>query len=165
MTRLLSIDPGRNTGVALGYYDEQTAYTLEDRWQVHGGLDGFINWWRYDRPLFDELVVERFDLADNEFKADLTPVHIEGALRCMFTGHVAYQPRTDKGRLTGYPPEAKEKHQRERIRNLWLDQFGLFVPGEDNQDSNDAIVHALVYLKQRRHLPTMRHYWPPRSRA
>ena len=162
MTRMLMADPGGNSGIALAYYDPTTPFQLLDRWQVHGGLDGFISWWRNERPEFDEFVCERFDLADNDFAADLTPVHIEGALRVLHPDFIMWQPRTDKGRLTAYPASATKKHQRERVRNLWLDRYGLFAKGEDNQDSNDAIVHGLVSLKSRRHMPTLRAYWGPK---
>ena len=162
MTRLLSLDPGKNSGIALGHYDDSAPYTLVDRWQQHDGLEGFIYWWENERPLFDVIVVERFVLdPSNQFTADLTPKEIEGALKALWRGPIVWQLRGDKGALCGYPPSAKTKAQRQRVRNLWLDRFGLFVPGEDNQDSADAIVHSLVYLKRQRHLPTMKRYWPP----
>lgn len=163
MTRLLSIDPGVNTGISLGFHDAVTPYQLLERWQVHGGLPGFLAWWRNERPDFDELVSEKFILGDNEFKADLTPVLIEGALQAMYDGTIMWQPRTDKAGLTGYPASAKTKAQKQRVRFDFLDRFGMFRAGTDNDDSNDTIVHALVNLKRRRHMPTLRAYWGPRN--
>jgi hypothetical protein len=111
---LLSLDPGRNSGAALGYYDDIEPYTLVDRWQIHGGVDGFKRWWREGHwRSADYLVVEKFILAsDNEFTADLTPVHIEGALSVLLDdSHLRpiWQPRTDKSRLVGYPKSAVTK--------------------------------------------------------
>jgi hypothetical protein len=165
MTRLLSIDPGGNTGIVLGHYDAVTPYSIIGRWQVHGGLPGFLAWWeRIGRPDFDELVVEKFILdPSNAFSADLTPVLIEGAIIAkMFPRdhEIAWQPRTDKAVLTGYPPEAVTKAQRQRVRFDFLKKYGMFVPGTNNDDGNDAVVHALVYLKRRRHAPTLQAFWP-----
>lgn len=167
MTRILSIDPGKNTGIALGYFGDDQPFELLQRWQVHGGVEGFRAWWMDKRPDFDVLVVEKFILARNDFAADLTPRDIEGAI-CMALEpqewqEVKWQPRTMKALLTGYPPEAKTKAQRQRVRFNFLKEFGLFAKGTDNDDSNDAITHALVYLKRTKHLPTMRHFWPPRE--
>lgn len=167
MTYLLSLDPGRNSGLALGYYDDTQPYTLVERWQVHGGVDGFKRWWReWHWRDADELVVEKFILAsDNEFTADLTPVAIEGALSVLLDeSHLTpvWQPRTDKSRLVGYPKSAVTKAQRQRVRFDFLKEHGLYAPGEDNTDSNDAICHGLIFLKGRRHLPSLLRFWPPR---
>lgn len=167
MIRLLAIDPGKNTGIALGTFADDQPFELLTRWQVHGGVEGFRQWWKEERPDYDVLVVEKFVLARNDFQADLTPVFIEGAL-CMDLEpqewrKVVWQQRTQKALLTGYPPEAKTKAQRQRVRFNFLKEFGLHAKGTDNDDSNDAITHALVYLKKQRHLPTLREYWPPRE--
>ena len=174
MTYLLSVDPGGNSGIALGYYDAITPYRLLERWQVHGGADGFRAWW-YEGHVeqVDEIVCELFILdPGNQFTADLTPKLIEGAIPVLLDWYehrfgrripVTWQPRTDKAALTGYPKEAKTKAQRQRVRFDFLDRFGLFKPGTENDDSNDAITHALVYLKRRLHMPSILAMWPPRT--
>jgi hypothetical protein len=169
MTEILSIDPGKNSGVCLGHYDSLTPYRLIERWQVHGGLEGFLEWWDAERIPFEELVVERFILANNEFTADITPKEIEGAIKTIMRYEapqvpVFWQPRTDKALLTGYPDSAKTKAQKQRVRFDFLDRFGLFKAGTENDDSNDAVTHALVNLKKRRHMPTMMAFWPPRRK-
>lgn len=170
MTHLLSIDPGGNTGVALGFYDALTPYRLLQRWQVHGGLEGFAHWWESTVIEWDELVVERFILdPNNQFTADLTPKEIEGYLRGEMGPDdyalIIWQPRTDKAALTGYPASANTKAKRQRVRFDFLKRFGMFKPGTENDDSNDAIVHAIVSLKKRRHYPTMMAFWPPPNPA
>lgn len=166
MTSLLSIDPGLNSGIALGRYDSLTPYRLLERWQVHNGLDGFLDWWGSEDIQFDELVVEKFVLANNDFTADITPKEIEGAIKTLmrYTAPeipIWWQPRQDKSALTGYPDSAKTKAQRQRVRFDFLDRFGLFKAGTEHDDSNDAITHALVNLKRRRHMPTVLAMWPP----
>lgn len=171
MTEQLSIDPGLNTGVSLGFYDATTPYQLLGRWQVHDGMEGFIEWIEHGagarlRP--DEFVVEKFILAeDNDFGADLSGVPIEGIIAhwaYRLGSPVMWQGRGAKGSLTGYPREAITKDQRQRVRFDFLEEHGLFLPGTENDDTNDAITHSLVNLKSRNHIPTMRKFWPGRRR-
>ncbi len=168
MTLLLSLDPGLNTGIALGYYDDTTPYSLQNRWQVHGGLDGFVDWLDIHSASvggWDEIVSEKFILSSaNRFTPDTTPLLIEGALQAFLwlediPANLYWQPNTAKADLIGYPATAKTKAQRQRLRFDFLKEHGLFVPGEDNTDSNDCCVHALVFLRRRGHMPTIRKYW------
>lgn len=169
MSRLLSIDPGLNSGIALGYFDAITPYRLLDRWQVHDGVPGFLRWSdSFGWTEVDVLVVEKFILdPSNNFTADLTPVALEGVIQTVLHERgidlpIAWQPRTDKAILTGYPKTAVKKVQRQRVRFNFLKRFGLFVPGTENDDSNDAVCHALIYLKKTGHYATAFRYWPPR---
>ncbi len=165
MTRFLTADPGLATGVALGYYDATTPYQLLGRWQVPHGIRGWVDWkLKVGYGLgVSELLYEKFIFSPDEV-ADYSGIPIEGSIEewGIVEGiPVIVQDRTHKGRLTGYPPEAKSKTERQRVRFDFLEQHGLFLPNTDNDDSNDAITHALVSLKARNHLPTMRRYWPP----
>ena len=176
MTYILSIDPGLNTGAAIGFYDAITPYRLIERLQIHDGVVGFEKWWTEYPSLFfvvDEIVCERFDLREeNEFAADLTPVQVEGALLTLLAQtkrefgielEVKWQPASDKGSLIGYPANCTTRTERQRFRFDFLDRFGLFKAGTENDDSNDAITHALVYLRRRGHYPTKMAFWPPPS--
>lgn len=169
MTHILSIDPGKNTGAALGFYDALTPYRLLQRWQIHDGLEGFAGWWETAGAalIIDEIVVERFVLdPNNQFTADLTPKEIEGYLRGVMSPEeyaaIIWQLRSDKALLTGYPPTASTKAKRQRVRFDFLDRFGMFKKGSENDDSNDAITHALVSLKKRKHYPSLMAFWAPR---
>lgn len=174
LSYILSIDPGLNTGAALGYFDATTPYRLIERFQIHGGASGFTEWWRTTshHSMADLLVVESFNLREeNNFAADLTPKEVEGAIIALLTfesewhARPIFQPPSDKGRLIGYSDKAKNgtKAMRQRERFNFLDRFGLFRKGTENDDSNDAITHALVYLKRAGHHPTQATYWPPRQ--
>ncbi|ALJ19569.1 hypothetical protein [Microbacterium sp. No. 7] len=162
--RLLAVDPGLQTGVTLGWYDDTTPYQLLERWQIGGGLTGFIDWVRKNGwpQLVDKIVVEKFVARRNDFVADIAGVPIEGVIAWLAREHgqeVHWQTRTDKGRLTPYPKEANTLTRRQRVRFDFLKRFGLFAPGTQNDDSNDCITHSLVYLKRTRHEPTLRHYF------
>lgn len=158
MTSILSVDPGLNTGVALGYYDATTPLQVLERWQIHRGLDGFIQWMQGGWMAPDEVVVEKF-IGNPEEVGDLSGVPIEGALAwqaALDGSTVLWHDRTDKGLLCGYPAEAATKAQRQRVRFDYLDRFGLFMPGTENDDGNDAVTHLIVSLRRRRHMPTLR---------
>jgi hypothetical protein len=174
MTRLLSIDPGKNTGIALGEYGDDQPYRLLDRWQVHRGKDPFKRWLLAGNgSTADEIVCEKFILSsDNEFVANTDALVLEGILegiqaaaapRLLPATPIVWQPREKKGALIGYSPKAKRgtKANRQRERFDFLEKHGLFLEGTDNDDTNDAITHALVYLKTR-HYETAKHYWPGR---
>lgn len=164
MTLILSIDPGLNTGASLGYYDATTPYQLLRRWQIHHGLEGFLRWLdAVDGELdeVDEIVGERY-IQNPDENGDLSGVPIEGAIALWARQRgaaVIWQTRFDKGALTGYPPEAITKAQRQRVRFDFLERHGLAKAGTENDDSNDTVGHALVSLKKRRHAPTIRAYW------
>lgn len=158
MTTLLAVDPGLNSGIALGGYSATEPYRLLQRWQVGYGLEGFLRWLDSVQPMFDEVVVEKFIFSPGE-PADLSGVPIEGAIALwarQIDAVVIWQDRKDKAVLTGHPDEAQTKEQRQRIRFDLLDRLGMFEAGTGNDDSNDAVTHALVSLKRRRHMPTLR---------
>lgn len=162
MPRLLSIDPGKSTGWCIGEYSDTKPWTLLDRGEVLDGLEGFTHWWQKMRPDTHELLVERFVLdPSNQFVADLTPKQIEGALYVLWgqRAPITWQLRSDKAALCGYPPSAKTKAQRQRVRFDWLRERGLYLPGTQHDDSNDAITHSIVRMKRLNHMPTLRHYW------
>ncbi|MEV5068935.1 hypothetical protein MRBLMI12_000492 [Microbacterium sp. LMI12-1-1.1] len=173
MTRALWVDPGLMTGIALSYYDATTPYQLLQRWQIGRGIHGWIDW-KLNVGIhlgIDELGYEKFILGqeeDAQLSGDpLAGVPIEGSIHewGIVAGiPVMIQDRTHKGSLIGYPTPARSKAERQRVRFDWLEEHGLFEAGTGNDDSNDAITHGIVNLKIRHHVPTMRHFWPPRRR-
>ncbi|MBT2484841.1 MULTISPECIES: hypothetical protein [unclassified Microbacterium] len=164
MTFQLSADPGKNTGISLGYYDATTPYQLLQRWQVHHGLEGFLRWLDAvvdELEHVDEIIVERF-IANHDEDGDLSGVPIEGAIALwarQIGAVVIWQTRFDKGALTGYPDDAVTKAQRQRVRFDWLAEHGFAKAGTENDDTNDAITHGIVSLRKRKHMPTIRAFW------
>lgn len=168
MTYMLIVDPGANTGVALAYYDAITPFQIIKRFQVHGGLNGFLAWLDTGEidVMVDEYVVEKFIHDPNADAADLSGVPIEGVIAHL--AHieevpVIWQTRSDKSGLIGYPESATTKAQRQRVRFDFLDRFGLFLPGTENDDAHDAIIHGIVNLKRRKHRPTLDFYFGRRA--
>jgi len=168
---LLSIDPGKSTGIALGVYSKTVPYTRIKFWQVEGGTEGFCEWYdEHDGGLLDVVdhlqtlfgedgggiqrkigykkVVEKFILnPSNRFAADLTPVQIEGALTA-YGEDVNWQVRSDKSLV---------KDSVLKKNDLWL--TGSQVECKDARDVNDATIHALVFMMRRKHRPTLEQYF------
>jgi hypothetical protein len=168
---LLSIDPGKSTGIALGVYGDTVPYIRIGYWQVEGGLEGFCRWYEeHDAGMVDvvdhvitlfgqdgggskhtvqlDKVAEKFTLSSgNQYVADLTPVEIEGALYA-YGEDITWQSRSDK---------ALVKDAVLKKNGMWL--TGRMVGCKDARDANDATIHALVHMMRKRHIPTVRHYF------
>lgn len=168
MTLLVSLDPGKVTGCAIGCFTDTTPYERLDYFAIQGGLEGFIDFaesrWcceetmsLWEDPLHEGLdpilISERFVLRSNAFVADTTPLLIEGAMAAWHLDPV-YQLRSDK---------ALVPDQILKDNGWWV--TGKMCGWKDGRDVNDSLIHALVYLKRKKHEPTLRKLWPEESDA
>lgn len=155
--QLLSIDPGRATGFALGHYDDETAWTLDNVWVTQDGIKGFAEWYWEQGFAPYEVVMETFVLRDNGFLASLDGVEIIGfAKGCGMVDR--WQPRTAKS-FSRTDPKAADKLL--KVHGLW--HTGKQVGHKDGRDVNDAIIHALAYMKHINHRPSMLKYFGEES--
>lgn len=160
MTYLLSIDPGMSTGIVLGRYDREKPYERIDRWQVEGGLTGFIEF--YDDFGSDYLhggvvVVEKFvPLRSNRtFRVDeLEPIRIEGAIQMVGISPV-WQRAASMVLAGGDTPAQRKRASDDVLRRMGLWSTGSQVGRKDANDVNSAQKHAIAYLKSIKHLPTL----------
>lgn len=155
MTYLWSFDPGLATGAAFGEYGPDRPYQVLATWSIPNGVDGFIEWnFAGYESIYqaDEVVCERF-IIDGTITGVWAP-QIEGVLYYLqeLKGFpITWQLRTDKTMLTA-GSESK--------RNAWLKAKVPHVPHEmTTQHERDAVTHALVCLKRKRHLPTLKEFW------
>lgn len=141
--RLLSLDPGGTTGYALIDYDDDYFRIIESG-QVAGGLKGFIEW---DSSFFEAIGVERiicesFTLREGIYGADLSPVYIIGALEALYQNEeIIYQE-----------PKLKPLCDDERLKKM-----GYHERGKPHR--NDALRHAIIYLRNNKHMPTLLAGW------
>lgn len=145
MAKIISFDPGGTTGAAIISYIDKTEPVLEEAFQIPDGLEGFIAWWiATDLSGIDEIVCESFTLRTGVKFPDLSPVYIIGALEAFEAGgrKITYQPPTSK-------PICSDD---------LLRKIGFFTRGR--QHANDATRHAIIYLRSKRHLPTLKMCWP-----
>lgn len=176
MKYLLSIDPGMESGIILGHYDDDTPYERDAFWQVDGGIDGFKAWrasryssksdyWYFPEALSARspvIVCEKFvPLAtDRAFRIDeLEPIRIEGALEAW--GHEVIWQRAGCQVLAG----GEDAPARKKATNELLKRGGLWLTGKKNlglkdaNDANSAQKHALYYMMfTKKHLPTLERY-------
>lgn len=159
LTTLVSIDPGKATGIAIGVFGDDHPYELLETHLVPNGIGGVIHWFdevfAFTNPdiLNNELlfVSEQFVArSNNKFVADTEPLLIEGALTAIIRDEIVWQLRTDK---------ALVDDRILKTNGLW--QTGKTHEWVDGRDVNDAIIHALAYLKKAKHIPTLNKYWKP----
>lgn len=153
----LSIDPGKVTGFALGSYTDEQPWELEDVWVSHDGVVGFGAWyWNnwHDTVPAAHVIMETFVLRDNPFLASLDGVEIIGFAKGMDMV-TRWQSRTAKS-FSRTDKKAADKLL--KAHGLW--KTGKQVGHTDGRDVNDAIIHALAFMKHIGHVPTMQKYFP-----
>lgn len=160
MTYILSIDPGLITGLSVGHYSKSHGYELEKAWtRDFRGLSDDL--WNNTIPYDNKTVkvIERFvpqSGAEYTLKEDdLAGVEIIGMLKhaLALPDQIIWRTRGQKS-IAGSP---ERSDQILKDHNLW--QTGSMVDWHDGRDSNDSILHALGYLKDTNHIPTLREYF------
>jgi hypothetical protein len=143
-TTILGLDPGGTTGVSLvsfGLTSEPKVLWFN---QIPDGLRGFLNWYHNAHHDWDFVVCESFTLRPGVHGADITPTYIIGALEALeqYRTKVHYQA-----------PSMKKLCDDDALKRL-----GMYQPG--NPHANDAIRHSIIYLRNSKHMPTLRKGWP-----
>jgi hypothetical protein len=142
--RFLSIDPGGTTGLAIIEAGVDTPPVLEYAQQVSDGLQGFLTWCHYSQnEQLDFVVCESFTLRPSVKFPDLSPVYIIGALEAL------YQDKS----ITYQPPSSKPLCDDDVLKRIGMYQVG-------KPHNNDAIRHGIIYLRNKRHMPTLQAAWP-----
>jgi hypothetical protein len=149
VTSILSFDPagkGGDTGIVLLDYLSTMPPRVRESWAVSGGYNAFCDWLRtqggYDEINPDVVIVETFIHFKN-IKIETTPILIEGAIRYVWP-NVVLSPAS--GKNTAVPDDV-------------LKRLGLYFPGDHHRDRTEAARHAVRWLKNQRHVPTLRAGW------
>lgn len=147
MTRILALDPGVTTGWA--EFDLRDDAPLEHvaHGMIPGGLAGFHAWWRArDEGQWGIVIAEDFHLDGRTMAPDTTPLDILGALQVL------------------RPDLIRQQNTSKRVApDSLLKRIGLWWPGAGHD--RDALRHAIAYARSIRHMPTIRGFWPPRTRG
>lgn len=156
MTTILSVDPGLITGLSWGYYDDKTPYELTNVAALEFDRLSDDIWGGFEWG--DVLVIERFiPQSGGNFtlkEDDLVGVQVMGMLRHAHTANEVYWRTRGQKVIAG---SLKESDQILKDHGLW--QKGKDVDWTDGRDCNDSILHALGFLKDRDHEPTLREYF------
>jgi hypothetical protein len=142
--RILGLDPGGTTGWAIIEYDDSSV-KLIDKGQTKGALDGFLNDFNLEvLNQYDQIVCESFTLREGIYGADLSPVYIIGALQALLH---------NTGKIVNYQePKLKPLCDNDRLKMM-----GLYTAGQGH--AMDAVRHAIIYLRNKKHLPTLKLGW------
>ena len=141
---LLALDPGKTTGASLWVYDEETPLEPYARWQVEGGLYGFLDFFDQIKKFADQIVSESFVLDGRTPNPDVTPLQMDGAL-------MAFWP------VYNTPVAFQRNNFKKHVSNELLKAHGLYWKGEPH--AMDSARHALAYMKTQRHMPTLQKYF------
>ena len=141
---MLCLDPGGKTGLAIFDFEPNSEAKLIHHEEVQNGLNGFIAWHLANKKTYewDLVVCENFTLRTSVVFPDLSPVYIIGALEALeLLREPVYQS-----------PAQKHLCDDDRLKVM-----GLHKPGLGH--ANDAIRHGIIYLRNNRHMPTLKKGW------
>jgi len=148
---LLSIDPGKATGVSYWRIPEDEPMERFDFELVTDGIDGFIQYWNYYLPEAQTLVFEEY-IDDGRASHELDAIMIQGLVRGTWD-------------LRGFSDVHWNRNSKKgNVGDRLLKQHGLWLNGSDvgwtdGRDVNDSQLHALDWGKSY-HRPTQKFYWP-----
>lgn len=160
MTYILSIDPGLITGLSIGHFSYKDGYTLQKTW-TRGFQELSDDLWNETIPYDNKTikVIERFvpqSGANYTLKEDdLAGVEVIGMLKHALNLPEQINWRTRSQKSIAGSPEKSDQILKDH--GLW--QEGAMVDWHDGRDANDSILHALGYLKDTNHMPTLRKYF------
>ncbi len=152
MTKIMSVDPGKRTGVVFVTFDDESPMQLVDSWDIPGGAHGFMDFLdTYAQPArtpepVDFVVYESFIPREGVHGVGTDAPEVIGVLLAWAGNRrIAAVPQPPAGRMKAVP-------------NKVLDKFWYF---HGNQDRNvkEAARHAVWYLKNAKHLPTIQKGW------
>lgn len=151
--RVLAIDPGAKTGIALFDAEDQKAHLKI----IEGGLEGFKEWF-YDvkganqlaGSHLDAIIVESFELEEGSHGIDYeSPTQIihwirEGGLSVNYSKPIVWQRRMQRGKNTTTSVAV-------------LKRAGLYPKRGELKEGHQvaALQHALAYLIKIRHHKTV----------
>lgn len=174
---LLSIDPGKSTGVALVSYTDTEPARVEQTWQFGGGLDGFLGWYEGVLPDLNgrgpiTIISEKFTPRQALTLDAATPLLIEGAMIAL--GLIdTYYPKSPQWQHPSnlYFAGGDTLPQKKSRAHAWLKSHadrGFYVTGKqlgtkDADDARSALLHSVVWFRKQKHRATIERWFPPNA--
>lgn len=152
MKRLLSIDPGQESGIVVLGFSRKDRPVVLGRAQVTGGMKGLLDHIGPYISSADMICGESFSPrpgARSWKLAELEPIRIEGALEAKYPGLITWRK-----------PEQRKLVKDLKTTEHFLQDMGYWttpkmVSRPDANDANSAMMHAIAYLRDSAHLPTI----------
>lgn len=155
MKSVCAIDPGMMTGIVWLNYTDGDPPVLDAYRQEPGGMKGMVEYLPdpdYFTGTEPAIVVEKFSPrpgARSWKLAELEPLRIEGMLEDRFGTRITWQKPEQRKLLNTLP----RTEQFLRDSGYWITP--KMVGHRDANDVNAATMHALAYLRDQRHIPTI----------
>lgn len=164
---VLSIDPGKSTGIALLGYNEERVW-LEGAWQFGGGVTGLLEWYQrrfyapdglgvvspHDPSL--SVITEKFTARNTQgfsYRTDaLEPLRCEGALIALglmpdyTVGEKRWRDPGLQYLVGGASKADKKKRQHKFLKDSGFYHTGKDLGTSDADDFRSAASHGLAYL-------------------
>lgn len=150
MTEILAVDPGKRTGIVLVHFSDDAPAHPVASWDVPGGLEGWADWITEHQESFVHsdffIVYERFIPREGTHGVGTDAPEVIGAL-CTWAKDwgIPAVPQPPAGRMKAVP-------------NKVLDKFYPFK-GKAERNEKEAFRHAIWYLKNAKHIPTITKGW------
>jgi hypothetical protein len=152
----------------MGVFSDKQSWWLDDYAQIDGGTEGFLDWWFADKKPFDRVIVEKFTpLVNKGFshtEGSIEAKKVEGAIEAVL--YPAQKPIYQRPAQQYWVP-GKNATEKRRKQKLWVKEnhpklykTGKDVGQKDAEDYWSALFHSLTYMRNLRHAPTLKHYWP-----
>lgn len=179
----LSIDTGVENGVCLFTFGSVRPFEVSQLWQFGGGAQGLKDWMEREAcyagdtsagapillgsNVIDALVVEKFTPRPQESFAQtqksIESLRVEGVLIGRdFGQHINWaQPAAQYFMGASSLPLAQKKMlSREFLKLHDIYPTGKTVGRKNADDAISATLHAIAYLRRKRHMPTLRAMFP-----
>ena len=152
MTKIMSVDPGKRTGVVYLTFDDTTPAEIVDSWDIPGGAQGFLDFLethkqppRTPEPV-DFVVYESFTVREGVHGVGTDAPEVIGVLLSWL--NELELPAASQ------PPAGRKKAVPDKV----LYKFYRFW-GKQDRNAKEAARHGLWYLKNAKHMPTIRKGW------
>ncbi len=150
MTSILAVDPGKRTGIALVHFDDDAPAVVTWTWDVDGGLEGWADWITEYREIFVDsdffIVYESFTPREGVHGVGTDAPEVIGALRTWADDWgIPAVPQPPAGRVRAVPDAI--------VKSLG------FNKSKEQRNIFEAVRHSIWYLKNARHLPTIKKFW------
>jgi hypothetical protein len=170
----LAIDPGVSTGICLFSWDDYTPIHILHVWHLPDGASGtaaaldWINVGVKDGVLMmgekeiDALVVEKFtprpNANFNHTRKSTEPLRVEGVL--IGRGFEPFIQWAEPKQQYFMGDSQLPLDEKKRLAKEFLKEHGMYVTGKavGKKDADDAIsatLHAVSWMRRKRHMPTM----------
>jgi len=154
---VLSIDPGKSSGIALGHYTETQPYHLLRAWQFSGGAMGIIDWIKHKHISRSMTIIsEKFTPRPNgKFGLTLGSVESlvgEGVLLAfdLMPPYTPSESRWQQPQMQYFVGGKDKTEKRKRLKKFLKDTdnyvFGKELGQPDNEDAVSAIAHGIAYV-------------------